>query len=273
MTIASISTVPQDALSLAWGDLLVRRMARGVGDIPATISITTFEDDGTATEDTDIRNALDGMIQELRLNDPKVNSVDVSGLVVFPYREWVRKGRPRHDLFAGHYRKRFGKWLARMDKRNKDGTYFLRFIDYTGTDKKGEIVSIDQIANIIGFWQHYTSIGKRPRQGAMQLTCLDPCKDITLKPRQVFPCLHQVGLTWNGDSLALNAYYATQYIASRAYGNYLGLCHLGAYFAHQLGMKLTRVNCFIGCAKLELNKSDPRLVAVADVIKKKIEGA
>jgi hypothetical protein len=56
--------------------------------------------------------------------------------------------------------------------------------------------------------------------------------------------------------LAVNAYYATQYIFDRGYGNYLGLCHLGYFMAHELGLELVRLNCFIGRPELgQISKS------------------
>ena len=45
-------------------------------------------------------------------------------------------------------------------------------------------------------------------------------------------------------------------IAHRAYGNYLGLCHLGHFMAHELGLELVRVNCFIARPELgDITKS------------------
>ena len=44
----------------------------------------------------------------------------------------------------------------------------------------------------------------------------------------------------------VNAFYATQYAFERAYGNYLGLCRLGHFVAHELKLTLDRVTCFTG---------------------------
>ena len=112
MAIADIVHVGPSNLSLAWGKLLSKRLDRGVGDIPATVSITAFEEDGTPTEDADIRFAVDALIQELRSDGKRVNSVDVSGLFVFPYREWIRKGCPSHSEFADYCVNRLGKRLT-----------------------------------------------------------------------------------------------------------------------------------------------------------------
>ena len=35
----------------------------------------------------------------------------------------------------------------------------------------------------------------------------------------------------------MTGFYATQYVVERAYGNYLGLCRLGEFMAHEMGLK------------------------------------
>ncbi len=92
----------------------------------------------------------------------------------------------------------------------------------------------------------------------MQLSCFDPAKDHTGQPVRGFPCLQQVGLSHDGDKrIAVHAFYPTQYIFDRGYGNYLGLCHLGSYIAHQTGLQFARLNCYIGEPHLgDVNKRD-----------------
>jgi hypothetical protein len=43
--------------------------------------------------------------------------------------------------------------------------------------------------------------------------------------------------------MAITGYYPAQYIFDRAYGNYIGLAHLGWYVAREIKKKLVRVNC------------------------------
>ena len=269
MTIAEPYIAGDGTISRVWGSLLLQRMKRGVQDIPAVLSITAFEEHGTPTEDPEIRGAVDGLIADLRTGGSTMNTVKVSAMVVFPYQEWVRKGKPRHEDFR-EYCLRFGERLIRLDSRNRMGTYFLRMMQHRGVDADGNVAVLDQIGKIIRIWKHYGSKGKRPCQGAMQISCLDPCKDTRLQTRKVFPCLHQIGLSWSGDAVALHAYYPTQYVIGRAYGNYLGVCHLGGYISHHLGMALSRVNCFIGSVKLDMGKTDPRLEQTAQLIKAKL---
>jgi len=43
----------------------------------------------------------------------------------------------------------------------------------------------------------------------------------------------------------------------RAYGNYLGLCHLGRFMAHEMGLKLVRMTCIASVAQRgTLSKSE-----------------
>ena len=62
----------------------------------------------------------------------------------------------------------------------------------------------------------------------------------------------------------MNAFYATQYMVERAYGNYLGLCRLGRFMAHELDMRLTRMTCFTGIAECDTAKK--HLESIFEVI-------
>ena len=81
----------------------------------------------------------------------------------------------------------------------------------------------------------------------MQAAIVHPESDLTRAALSGFPCLQQVGFAWDGDGgLVLNAFYPTEYIFDRGYGNYLGLCWLGAYMAENLGIRFSALTCFIG---------------------------
>lgn len=71
-----------------------------------------------------------------------------------------------------------------------------------------------------------------------------------------FPCLGYISFVPNNKdkTLVLNAFYATQKILEKGYGNYLGLCRLGHFMAHEMGLTFERMNCFVGVAKMEIAK-------------------
>ena len=82
--------------------------------------------------------------------------------------------------------------------------------------------------------------------------------------------LQQISFEPTATGLVVNAFYATQQIFDKAYGNYLGVAQLGAFMAHEMGMPLARLNVMVGVAKLErIAKSDPDfapLVAAAQAL-------
>ena len=55
----------------------------------------------------------------------------------------------------------------------------------------------------------------------------------------------------------VNAFYATQQLFVKAYGNYLGIAQLGAFMAHEMRLKMSRMNVIVGVAKSErISKTD-----------------
>ena len=101
---------------------------------------------------------------------------------------------------------------------------------------------------------------KSVRRSMLQATTFDPGRDHVTSAQLGFPCLQQVSFEPTTAGLVTNAFYATQQIFDKAYGNYLGLAQLGAFMAREMGMPLARLNVMVGVAKLErINKSDADL--------------
>ena len=150
--------------------------------------------------------------------------------------------------------------LKRRDpKHNSHGTYFQRMIQFSGlneTAKDGRTEKeVNQLQRILEIWHGAEENGKHPRHSALQATIFDPAKDHHGAALCGFPCLQQVSFNYQGDQLTVNAYYPTQYILARAYGNYLGLCHLGVFMAAQMGLIFAGLVCFIGKCQLGATKS------------------
>ena len=93
------------------------------------------------------------------------------------------------------------------------------------------------------------------RRSVLQIAVFNPNHDHSAAAQLGFPCLQHVTFAPTADGLCLNAFYASQYMVERAYENYVGLCRLGRFAAHGLGLRLVRMTCFTGIAECEVAKS------------------
>lgn len=236
-------------LSYAWARAfaLVMEGSR-TSRCPLLLSIDGFKGN-LPQEDLSIRQELD---RALGLQG-KYSSA-VSGSVIFPFKQWERAGRPPSARFFAWYMNEFLPRLKARNNLNRNGTYFERMIAFQGAKRVGtrtEISTKNQLEQIILQWKNDQKYGRRPRQSALQAACFDPPKDHTGQPMRGFPCLQQVGFAYDDTGgLSITALYPTQYIFDRGYGNYLGLCHLGCFMAHELGVNLVRLNAFVSCPEL-----------------------
>ncbi len=92
----------------------------------------------------------------------------------------------------------------------------------------------------------------------LQATTFDPEHDHTASAQLGFPCLQHVAFEPTRAGLVVNAFYVTQQLFDKAYGNYLGLAQLGAFMAHEMELPLARLNVKVGVAKLDrISRQDP----------------
>jgi hypothetical protein len=153
----------------------------------------------------------------------------------------------RARLFA-RYRATFPRWQAMNRKANGRGLYFERLTMYGRGPCDG-----NQLEWILKQFNSRTGV----RRSMLQATTFDPERDHVASAQLGFPCLQQVSFEPTNAGLVTNAFYATQQIFDKAYGNYLGLAQLGAFMAHEMHMPLARLNVMVGIAKLErIAKSD-----------------
>jgi hypothetical protein len=159
---------------------------------------------------------------------------------------WWNKTRPREE-----YYKRYKKNLTKLRsfKQNVNGIYLERLINYPGElGKEG----LNQLERIIQMF----NAGTR-RRSAFQATPYYPLTDLKATPYLHFPCLQQVAfIPTRGEQLTVLGFYPLHYLFQRAYGNYLGLVHLGEFMAHGMSLRLSRVMCIAGVATLEDKTSD-----------------
>ena len=247
-------------ISCAWAKAFLKFIKQSNNNSSLLVSINNFE------EDMEVREALDN---ELSTSDKY--PISISAMVVFPYEVWIRRGRPPYKDFREWCLKRFIPRLKARDKNNRRGIYFERMMAYQYYDEKNKLCMKDQLSYIIDWWKKEEfQNGRRPRRSGLQVACFDPRQDQIERQYLIFPCLQQLGFTYDKTGLAINAFYPTQFIIDRAYGNYLGLCHLGMFMAYQLGTKFIRMNCFTSCCQLGNNLTKTRLRSLIDLLHKKV---
>jgi hypothetical protein len=243
-------------LAVVWARLFAHVMQPHHRDLrPVVVSIGPF-DGALPTENQSIRKALD-----LTLAKTKRYPIDVTALTIFPHKSWVRLGRPNCGEFSSRCIKRLLPRLRALDRRNQYGTYFERMMAFTGM-RGSAAKTVNQLEHVIELLKKQ----RRRRESALQISCFDPAKDHTGQPVRGFPCLQQVGISRDGGNhFSINAFYPTQFVFERAYGNYLGLCHLGDFIAHETGLKFAHLNCFISRPERgNVRKTD--LTALLDLV-------
>src|SRR5262249_57408058 len=134
--------------------------------------------------------------------------------------------------------------------------YFARLIGYGTDHKSGEELDylkdkLKQGGNQLEFI--INACKPKAQRMALQASIYDPARDQT-EARRHFPCLQHVTFVpdFARGTLTLNAFYALQLLFVKAYGNWLGLCRLGAFVASQTAPRLRfeRLNCYAGIQKM-----------------------
>jgi len=249
-------------ISSAWGKVFLRTFNLSRKQLRPIIIVVKGLSDQPPNENAVIRTALD---ENLKSND--MNSVRVSGLMIFPNDMWIRRKRPSCREFSDFCVDKYVPRLKALDSRNRYGTYFERMMRFSG-ERNGKIYSINQLEFLIGLLKR----PRKSRHSALQITCFDPAKDHTGQAVRGFPCLQQVSVAQDEEGrLAINAYYPTQYIFDRGYGNYLGLCHLGQFLAHESNLEFVQLNCYVGQPSLgDVRKRD--VASLASLVHTQIYG-
>jgi len=208
--------------------------------------------DQTLREESGIRRSLDRALAGLHTNSPKRTAgVETVASTIFPKSLW-NPSLPRDRLFSRY--RRVLPFLKR-DPRNAHGMYFERFLQH------------DQLDHVI---RTRVEAGNN-RRSAYQLSVFDPSVDHGDWRQRGFPCLQQVSFVPDRDAgdVQVFAYYATQTMFEKAYGNYLGLWDLGRFVAHCWGLKMTGLTCIAAVAKAANDKN----TTLAGRLKRELEAA
>lgn len=225
-------------LSRVWSEGFLYLVDHPSNEIsPLVVSITDFTD-GEPFEDKELRAALDKALKENR----KVEVHTVAN-TIFPKSVWRACKYDRALLFKT-YKETIPRYKAWEPTKNHRGMYFERLIDFGKGPHDG-----NQLDFIITEFNSRTGV----RRSMLQASIFDPKRDHVRSAQLVFPCLQHVSFVPNDGGLIINAFYATQQIFEKAYGNYLGLCRLGHFMAHEMRLTLERMNCVIGVEKLDFS--------------------
>jgi hypothetical protein len=253
--------VERDDLSLAWAEVFLKLLSPGTTEIcPLSISITGFSELSLPKETVAVRERLD----KLLVAEGVTIDTETVAFTIFPDEYWKLANKSRAEFF-NLYRQSFIRIQDWNAKNNKRGSYFQRLVDYEGNDE-----GHNQLAWILNEFE------RRPNQriSQFQATTFNPLLDHTTTAQLEFPCLQHVSFVPMRDgSLTMNAFYATQQIFRKGYGNYLGLCRLGAFMAEEMGLSLSRVYINVGVARMDVTKTNPLVVEFSDYLKEAISGA
>lgn len=248
--------IEESDLSVAWARAVHPMLTRGgpCETAPLIVAVTGF--DGNAPRETpEIRKSLDELLVKLDLQ-----TCATVANTIFPESFWNPKV-PRSKFFE-----RYESVLPRLRKaspKNAKGLYFERMLQGGPDEHPNQLDFV--IANY--------AARKGVRRSALQISIYDPKVDQTAAAQAGFPCLQHVTFAPTKDGLCINAFYATQFAIERAYGNYLGLCALGRFVAHELNLSLTRMTCFTGIMKRDDNVRVTDLASMSQIVDRILKNA
>lgn len=238
--------VDEPDISRAWAKAMLHVIDHAGSEItPLILSVTGFNENESIPETSGIRTALDAL---LLIKGER--SVDDVAFTIFPQRLWRIAQADRSALFR-YYKDAFPRYQAINPRDNRRGLYFERLTGYGRGPCDG-----NQLEWILSQYAGRAGV----RRSMFQASVFDPARDHVADAQLQFPCLQHVSFEPTKWGLVVNAFYATQQLFVKAYGNYLGIAQLGAFMAHEMKTTLLRMNVVVGVAKFErISKSDAAL--------------
>jgi thymidylate synthase len=217
-------------LSCAWARAFQEVVQPGASEINLlTVVVKDFVDE--PPELLSIRNGLDEAMRAHRNFD-----CHTVANTIFPISLWNSK-LERQALYKRYLR--ILPDLRHSNHQNRYGLYFERLIAF---DEKQRF---NQLEHIISTYQRGNH-----RRSALHAMVFNPLTDHTHQRQRGFPCLQHVNFLPHKGELEVVGFYTTQHLFERAYGNYLGLCRLGRFMAHEMGLRLTKMTCIATVAQL-----------------------
>lgn len=251
--------IEEHNLSRAWGKAFLHIIDNAGSEItPLLVTVTDFKS-GVPQEDISIVNELNDTLRAF--NQQEIHTV---ANTIFPQNLWQYSKFDRQSLFD-NYLKSIPRFKALARHKNWRGLYFERLINYGAGPCDG---------NQLEFIIHEYNSRSGVRRSMLQASIFDPKRDHVTTAQLGFPCLQHVSFVPSKQGLTINAFYATQQIFQKAYGNFLGLCRLGNFMAYEMNLNFERMNCFVGVEKLESvnGKKSSKLKNLIAVVRSAVDG-
>jgi len=264
---SAVPTIYGDNIPLAWAKAFLQCLETPEKVLHSAVVRIKVSDDSESNDTQEIRKIVDTKLRSL-LKQSRVQSIveTVAG-TIFPESIWQLAKGDRHRFYE-EYEKTLP--FIRRKLVNRRGTYFQRMVAFPCNDD----TTINQLEFIINTWNKGNH-----RHSALQAGIFDPRNDHSDSRRLGFPCLQQVVFYPNGsngkEGLSVVAFYATQTLAEKAYGNYLGLYRLGLFMAKEMRLQLKEVVCVAAALKLSDSSKINKTVCepVADAIRAVLKNA
>lgn len=246
ISIKQSEQIDATSVSEGWCKLYLKTSAAPDTQLgPTMVRILAGDGHGIYDECSAVRQELDSIL--MKANKPNTNETSST---IFPHRVWKNKSwdiEQLSDWYLGFFLPRLKAAAPSRLRR----TYFERMIDYFALGLENPDCRGNQLKFVIDRCKDASANGTHFRQSGLQIAIFDPARDHSREPYLLFPCLQQIGFHFpSNQTLGLTAYYPTQKLVERAYGNYLGLCQLGEFVATSLGLRFTEFGCFIGSPRL-----------------------
>ena len=236
-----MKVIEDENLSYAWARAVRAALGRRGEISPLVVSVVGSFVDGVPPTDSELEKKLDALLGEEKSN----LSIGTVANTLFPFSLW-NPGRSRRALFD-----RFQRLWPKIKRSNPHGHYFHRLITLGDPAMCGG----NQLDFIIETYTERRGV----RRSMLQAATFDARADHSKAAQRGFPCLQQVAFAVQSDkTIAVSGFYAFQYLGQRAYGNYVGLCRLGQFVAHELGTTLSRMTCYAGIAQTEIGTAKLR---------------
>lgn len=246
--------VDEGNIARSWSKVFLHILGHTGAEVsPLVLSTSDFDHSNWTEAECRVRSELDRLLRDN-------NYLDIEGVAhtIFPQRIWQVSAGDR-ALFYCLYQDAFHRYQVINKHANRRGLYFERLISFGSGPCNGNQLE----------WILSRFLGRRGVRDSMyQASVFDPARDHVPDAQLQFPCLQHVSFVPTREGLVVNAFYATQQLFVKGFGNYLGIERLGAFMAHEMGLPLARMNVFVGVAKVErIAKTDTALHPLIDAAK------